>query len=194
MIDPSTISSNLWYNLCHRFESKEKANLKSERYTTNKPKTINTNQTVDNDNNNNIGIIAQLMNSGLRNSFQITASTQFDYSCSPQNLITSNEKTYFSSKNVKNSWVKFDFQNKKVRLNSYTITSGPYSTGLYHPKSWVIEGSNDDFSYDDFSFDINNSDGNYYRFIRLRQTGKTSSNDNYLVLSHIDFYGLINDS
>lgn len=210
MINPYKISSNLWHNLCLRIESKETKNLTSDRYS--KEKQVTTNKKVDNINNDdNIGIIAQLMKSGQKNSFQITASSVYDSTSYPQNLISSNGKLFFSSKDKPNSWVKFDFKNKKVQLRSYSITSGPFSNGFYHPKSWVIEGSNggdDEWvildvqkNYTEIdgvnitkSFEIKKSDGIYYKFIRLRQIGKTSSNDNYLVLSHIEFYGLINDS
>jgi hypothetical protein len=76
-------------------------------------------------------------------------------------------------------------------------------------RSWVVEGSNnrDDNQWieldrrdnindllranGEVTFPIAHSD--WFRWIRVRQTGKTSANDDYLIVSAFDIFGLMND-
>lgn len=66
----------------------------------------------------------------------------------PKNILDfSNNGIYFASINEQNSWIKFDFINRKVRPNSYSIRTWNAPAGSSHLMNWIIEGSNDDLEW-----------------------------------------------
>jgi hypothetical protein len=111
--------------------------------------------------------------------------------------------SYWWSTNTPNSWICFDFKEKNIELEHYTLKSGGY--GGDHLVTWEIEGSNDGLTW--ASVDKRNTqelNGNYivktfeccgesrsklFRYIRLRQTGKNSTNYDNLSLCNIEFFG-----
>ena len=116
----------------------------------------------------------------------------------------------FLSENIPNSWLLYDFKDKKVKPSSYSIKSHHFGgRGSYHPQTWVIEGSNDkndwkilDSRNEDNSlnsrsvshnFKIQNKLGknDYYRYLRIKQTGVTVRNDNYFGFSSLEYFGSI---
>ena len=50
---------------------------------------------------------------------------------------------YMPNKSADDSWILFDFKQRKVDLYSYTIRAISYKMEYEHPKSWKIFGSND---------------------------------------------------
>ena len=49
---------------------------------------------------------------------------------------------YFCSTNAQNSWLTYNFLNRKVRPTHYSIRlSNVYGKGQYNLMNWVIEGS-----------------------------------------------------
>jgi hypothetical protein len=112
---------------------------------------------------------------------------------------------YWISQNIPNSWICFDFKDKSVFLEHYTLKSG--GNGNCYFIQWEIEGSNDCSTWK--SLDGRNAKdlcGNYlvktygcsrvnrrefFRFIRIRQTGKNSSNYHHLTLCNIEFFGKV---
>jgi hypothetical protein len=72
---------------------------------------------------------------------------------------------------------------------------------------WVVEGSNDQRNW--VELDKRDTDelvgsrlvknfrcsgrhsSEYFHFIRLRQTGKTSSNEDYFLLCNVEFFGIL---
>lgn len=116
---------------------------------------------------------------------------------------------FFNSKNQKNSWLCYDFKEKKVKITNYSIRSSSYGDkGSCHLCNWVIEGSNDgvDFAVLDEhedetcldgesaenTFEVQkNSSNDYFRYIRIRQTGQNSFNDCQLTFSIMEFFGSI---
>ena len=102
------------------------------------------------------------------------------------------------------SWVQFNFKTQGVYLKSYSLKSDGY--GNEHLCSWVIEGSNDgsewkvidsrdtkdlDGHYFVKTFKCNQENKEFYRYLRLRQTGKNSAGNDKLELSQIEFFGLL---
>jgi hypothetical protein len=85
-----------------------------------------------------------------------------------------------------------------MRMSSY----GPNS---YHLKNWVIEGSIDGTSWSELDRRENNTDLNNsyavktfnvckvdtFRMIRLRQIGPNHGNNNYLIFTAFDLFGLL---
>lgn len=136
---------------------------------------------------------------------EITSNSIYDEDISnhPKNSV---DYKCYESADKENFTVVFDFKNKAVQLSNYSIKTYYYAENGGHLKSWSIEVSNDknnwekvDEHTDDKSlngsfavatFDTKKSD-NFYRFIRLRQTGKNWSNDYDTPICLIVFYGKI---
>ncbi|KAK8897954.1 hypothetical protein M9Y10_000198 [Tritrichomonas musculus] len=129
--------------------------------------------------------------------------------CEPRNVVNFNDdEKIFISGNEPNSWLKYDFKSRKVRPNYYSIKSCYYKKGVDHPMNWVIEGSNSDLSNDwtilDSRNNINSLDesnavqmfsiqkaSQFYRYLRIRQTGPNSYNRHHLEISALEYFGAI---
>lgn len=125
----------------------------------------------------------------------------------PLNVINKNSPFCFSSKNIENSWITFNFGNHRINPSHYEIMSSDAKKNKSHLKSWVIEGSNDDAQWNIidenkdcihlnnahaiYSFNISNVERIPYQFIRLRQTGTNCRGKYYLKFKKIEFYGTI---
>ena len=142
---------------------------------------------------------------------KVTASSIYRQNNAENAVDLHNNKNHFQTDNFNNSWLKFDFGERKIQLTSYSIRSRD-DANIHHPKNWVVEGSNtdsDDWKIldshnDDLSlraldtiqtFKISNkSESNEsFRFIRIRQTGLNTSNCYYLAFSAIEFFGTLFD-
>ena len=116
-----------------------------------------------------------------------------------------NTKLFYT--NDKDSWIKYDFKNKKVSPVCYSIRSVNCSKDWHHPKSWVVEGSNTDS--DDWKildsrkdcmslknrstvqcFAIQQS-SDFYRFLRIRQTDENWNDNNIFAMSALEYFGFI---
>jgi hypothetical protein len=119
-------------------------------------------------------------------------------------LVNREWNDFWFTNNAANSWVQFDFKDRVVSLSHYTLKSDGDSG---HPLlQWKLEGSADGSSWTVLdrrnTQDLNgnyvtkvsscgemSSQGHFYRYLRLTQTGKNSSNDDHLLLSEIEFFG-----
>lgn len=127
-----------------------------------------------------------------------------------KNLVDYENNNYYHSSNDGGTTICFDFKDKLVQLTSYSIKS--YSTGSNsdHLRNWVLEVSKDGKNWIEgdrhendkklnganitATFNIKEQDNNFYRFIRLRQTGFSwynypYNNNYYFVVYSIEFYG-----
>jgi hypothetical protein len=110
--------------------------------------------------------------------------------------------SYWMSTNDPNSWICFDFKDRDVSLTNYTLKSG--GADGWFPVNWVIEGSNNGMDWttldtqtaqtlrgkyvvDNFRCSSHRSE--YFRCIRLRQTGKNSTGSDQLLLCNVEFFG-----
>lgn len=128
----------------------------------------------------------------------ITASSDPDKNVSF--VSDSDWESYWFSDNVPNSWVQFDFKDKLIIVTDYTIQSdGSDGNHLLH---WELEGSNDGKNWEVIDKRDTNDLNSFYkvksyscflekpfRMLRLRQTGKNSSNQDYMLLASIEFFG-----
>lgn len=144
----------------------------------------------------------------------VTSSPSNGNDYDSKNIVDFDDNHYFQSKNELNSWVKFDFQELKVRPTHYSIRTRPDGgKGDNHPKNWVIEGSNSDDERDwkvldsrenvtilddgnkSYTFDIQNplNPEESYRYLRLRQTGPNTQKGNFyfLTLSALEYFGIL---
>lgn len=104
-----------------------------------------------------------------------------------------------------NSWMCFDFKNSRVAPTFYTIKSTYLEQYHIHPKSWVIEGSIDNTSWEILdeqkncsflngpflvhTFKIQNLSLKEFKFIRMRITGPNWYNDHRLSIKSFELYG-----
>ena len=87
------------------------------------------------------------------------------------------------------------------RITDYSIRS--HTTDTFYMQAWSLEGSGDNKNYFKIHNKAKNSDlinskigqysvnseMNYYRYFRIKQTMKTPNNDNNSRISGLDFYG-----
>lgn len=118
---------------------------------------------------------------------------------------------YFHSKeDDKDTWLCFDFKERKVMPTHYSLKSLASSKQYYNIQSWNIEGSNDgtkwevldsrqnEKSLDDKdasnTFEITNS-SDFYRYLRIHQTGpNTYKNTDYrFIIRSIEYFGIIQE-
>jgi hypothetical protein len=100
-------------------------------------------------------------------------------------------------------WIRFDFKEAEVCLKNYSLKSDGDGT---HLLSWVVEGSNDSQEWQtidrrhthdlDGQFVVKNfacDNDTFYRYIRLRQTGRNSGNTSSLSLCNMEFFGYLSE-
>ena len=105
-----------------------------------------------------------------------------------------------------NSWICFDFKEKRIGLTGYTLKSRPAGPNYGHPVQWVVEGSNDGSNWREVdrrntqdlngksivkTYSCGSGKDESFRFIRLRQTGKNAGGNDFLMLSGIEFFGTL---
>ena len=128
-----------------------------------------------------------------------------------QSKINNSYYNFFSQNpsSESDSWIEFDFVNRRINLTSYTIRSDCNSRNCYtKPKSWRIVGSNDHDKWTVLDHKENNSDLNgrnkqhrfecsntdgYYRYIRyIQEDSWNSSSYKYNIqLTSIEMFGSI---
>jgi hypothetical protein len=112
----------------------------------------------------------------------------------------------FATRDVPNSWICYDFKDFRIRPTGYSIRS-QYDTGSgnCHLRSWVIESSDDGILWTEIDKRQNNNDLNGQnltkcfhiersqkcRCIRLRQTGKSHSNNDLIFISSFEIFGVL---
>lgn len=110
-----------------------------------------------------------------------------------------------------NTYICFDFKNRRVKLTGYSILSFGNDSGSSQPKNWVIEVSknmNDWIEIDRHEndpslnrsaylayFNVQKKNDNFYQYIRIRQTGPTwdKQQHNSFGFNAIDFFGFIKE-
>ena len=217
LLNPSSITRSLWEKLrpCLRIQkNRPNNNSKQNRYKYENLITCN----IEYDENKShalCGIIDHLMKESGGNvsdngTVKVTSSKVNPHN--PDRIARNavdihNNKKYFQSADEENSWLKYDFIEKKVHPTRYSIQTR-YDDDGTHPRSWVIEGSNSDADYDweiidnrqnDTSlkgkstvctFNIQEYEGSY-RYLRIRQTGKNSRNTFYLTIGSLEYFGTL---
>ena len=139
----------------------------------------------------------------------VTASSCQGSGREPENAVDLRSNSDFCSNNLANSWICYDFKGRRVTPTSYSIRSFGCVSGGGHPKSWVLEVSNDgsDGSWAVVDSRENNKELNSklvtrnfeisappsgpFRFVRLRLTGKNHFGDDYLVISALELFGAL---
>ena len=129
----------------------------------------------------------------------------------PKNLVNyqNNEQNNYQSKNDNQDiYVCFDLKDRRIQMTSYSIKSYAAGQNWHHLKNWKIEVSNDGNEWTTIDEHKNDSTLNgdraigtfkiqqetqFYRFIRLHQTGKNWANGNLICFYCIEFYGKLKE-
>jgi hypothetical protein len=143
-----------------------------------------------------------------RDIVSITASGFYDAQSYPlRNVADFENRSLFITNNIANSWICYDFKDMRIKLTQYSIRARLDGYPGEHLRFWTLEGSKDGLTWieiDDRKNDTSlNSKGMIstflisirydegFRMIRLRQTGKDSNGVDYLTLSAIEFFGVL---
>jgi hypothetical protein len=158
------------------------------------------------------GIIAQLSkqcggNVHTNGIVSITASSNHHNAC--HQVVDYDWTEHWFSSNTANSWIQFDFKNRRILPSHYTIKSD--NQGAHHLLRLSMDGSNDGTSWTNLdqreTNDLNGdrvvksyacqstvSSSPLFRFIRLIQTGKNSCRCDHLMLTNVEFFGQLRAS
>lgn len=124
----------------------------------------------------------------------------------PSRIITGEGADCWYSRNEENSWVMIDFLDHAFKMSQYSLRTFVGAPNSGHLKTWAIEGSNNgkDWTVIDKRKDNENLNGRnkyrtlrchgakqFFRYIRLRQTGKNHCGNDFLFLSSIEFFGCL---
>lgn len=147
------------------------------------------------------GIISELRKIDI-NSVVVTCSSVYHiFQC--QTVLNHDDYSYFASQDLENSWICFEFVNKKVLLSSYLLRHYLYDWNYL--RNWKVEVSNDNVQW--FQIDQKKNDQSFTKpleevrfqcqpsspssFIKITQIEKTSNNNFFLNLNFVEFAGKI---
>ena len=137
----------------------------------------------------------------------VTASSCYGYK--PEYAVDLKADSRFDSDDSPNSWICYDFKGRRVTPTSYSIKSCWGGPGGYHPKSWVLEVSNDgskgswetvDSRKDNNdlndrrvtrNFSLGTPQSGAFRFVRLRLTGKNHGGYDDLCICALELFGTL---
>ena len=211
--DINDINKSIWENICSRLEQdipnesiETYQKARNNRYVAKREE-----ETLQNSSEQHHNDIIQYLsgqcngNVHTQNIVNITSSSRFSEYYDVKNIVERDDNKFFESKNEVNSWIQFDFKERKIVLDGYTIKTYSASENCLHLKSWILEVSNDGKSYTEIDKHDNSdllngslrkapftvSHSTPQRFVRLRQTGQNWIGNNFLVINRIDFSGFL---
>ena len=149
-------------------------------------------------------------NGKIENEVSINASSIYDNSNNHQPFnVVSYENTFgeLYSKDQPNNWFCFDFKEHRIIPTDYTIKSYHVEKNYRSPKSWAIEVSNDNSSWEiideqndcsylngsllTHTFHIQKQQNKKIRYIRMRSTGPCWNGQHYLNVGRFEIYGIL---
>jgi hypothetical protein len=153
---------------------------------------------------NHKGIISFLRKQNP-NLVSIKASSSINPSKFPAELLFTYDGSTFRTRNNSNSYIDISFPSHQVSISNYFIRSIGDNCDQYSLQHWILEGSNDtsqwiriDSRCNETSLIYNDSEhlfqceeSQLFSHIRIKQTGKNYKNSDHLVLSFIEFSGII---
>lgn len=209
IFDINDITNQIWKKLSKCFNFKTSKDINKKRHVSR-----GINIPYKKDGNQFNGIIKYLSdkcggNVSEKKVVEVTCDQYFENNY-PQNVVDFNDsKKYFESLDNSEQWLKYDFKDMKVLPTHYTIQSSTARKGSSHLKSWNIEGSNTGNDKDwivldsqnneqilngvnlTHTFEIKSHNNNPYRYLRLRQIGKSMNGQKFFSISALEYYGLI---
>ena len=207
---PDDITAQTWIGLSKRLlsEVKNDGGKSKGRYTKEERKEASF--LAPND-NSMTGIISYLMkeSSGkIEEEVAITSSScnNNEERFQARNVVLYDDKNkIFMSANSANSWIQFDFKERRVVPTAYTMRSGCTQANWANPYHWQLQGSNDGNSWKTLdahgscsdlnginyihTYKINNQGNNKYKYLRIYSTGADCNNSYFLAFEAIEFFG-----
>ena len=207
------ISSGIWTRICGRLilETKLKNNPRASK---DEDATAESKNVFVYDGSKPLdGIIAHLTREyggsvhdhGIVN---VTASSVVS-SAFPKNATDLETRSFFISKPNSNSWICYDFKERRVLPTSYSVKSYDCGPGGWNLKSWVLEVSqngsdwtvvdsrNDNHDLDDSlvtrNFTISQSPKEAVQFIRLHQLANQNGN-HQLCIAALEIFGTLSSN
>lgn len=210
IFDFNNMTYEIWNNLAGRLtnEIQLKSQFEpSKRYKkiNKKPKGIKFEYKSDKEFSGIVKYLKDKTSNQIENEIKVTFSSNCESYGSPIDIFNyENKSKGFCSQNNPNSWICFDFIKQKIVLTDCQIKSWDW-TENWNPKSFTIEGSLDNNSWDVLDeqkncpylkdnlvvhrFTVSNQTSKEYRYIRFRQTDKNWVNNDYFSFKRIEFYG-----
>ncbi len=134
----------------------------------------------------------------------ITASNSMNWGQVSQ--VIDDSQKYWGVNAMTNASLTFDLKSYFICLDGYSIRSCNQGKDWYHLRSWKIEGSNDSVSWTrldhrvtdelndksvERTFSCNEASNEFFRYLKLTQTGKNCYGDDLLTLATIEFFGTV---
>ncbi|KAK8842837.1 hypothetical protein M9Y10_025703 [Tritrichomonas musculus] len=207
------INFGIWKSLCKRLQNEKTG--KKRKYQKTDESIRNFSYSTSNEMK---GIISYLStkfhcNIGLLKIINVTASSVYgpEKWYSPNNVVELLTNSSYQSKDEENQWICFDFKERKIIPEYYSIKSCNGGPDNCHPKSWNVEASENGISWTELDrqrdctifnddYDLINNVASFpitrnvkARYIRIKQLGKNTGGNNFLYLQGIEFYGKLID-
>ena len=137
----------------------------------------------------------------------VTASS-VNYIYAAKNAADPRTHLAFWSNDEPNSWICYDFKDRRVTPTSYSLRSCASGPGSLNIKSWSFEGSNDGDTWEELDSQSQNRDlddksvthnypvtvykcGKRYRYLRIVQNGRNHYGSHVLQLSAFEIFGVL---
>jgi len=133
------------------------------------------------------------------NDVDVTASS-YRGSEVPKNVLKNDDSNWHNNE-LPNSWIQFDFKQRKVSITSYSLRDEDKL------KSWKVEGSTNGSTFEIIDNKVDTTDfkerdgiqknfpvqpnNSYYRYIRITSTGKIWRNNDHFSLYRVEFFGFV---
>lgn len=206
------IDRHIWNSLCSSYEENIKISKNSFIQETNNYEIFVLDHVNGNEFNGIMNYLTSKTNGNIHTNKTIEINSNSIYRNNqkfhPKALVYFNNDVWYTSNDNRLATICFDFKDKLIQPNEYSIKSCKNGPNGPHLKSWVVEVSKDGETWSEVdshendpalngslivsSFKIQKPVNDFYRFIRLRQTGNSwwnHQNKNRLTIRRIEFYG-----
>ena len=140
-----------------------------------------------------------------KNIIHITSSPIYSEEYKVENVVEENDNTFFQTVSETNPWIQFDFKERKVLLDHYTLKTFNCPENNGHLKNWILEVSNDGKIYEEIDRQENcnllNGMSNTatfkvscstpQKFVRITRIGPNWSSYQGIAINHIEFSGFL---
>lgn len=208
IFDHNDLTGGIWKSLANRLKQATEniQTIPRNRYKEEKMIDLNGISFPFDENKKFDGILRHMKNEGsINRKVSVTSSSNISIDV-PTNVYEydNDDSLFYSKENGKeDQWLCFDFKEHKIIPTNYTMRS---TASFDKPKSWVLEGSNDNSKWDVIderkddsslkqnmtikTFTVSSNAKNAYRYVRIRQTGLNWYNRYYLTFGKFEFYGV----
>ena len=196
VFDIEHITKGTWHSICNRLQhpimKKDDNSNNKERYL-NEEAEIKIKEFKVNESQEFRGIMRYLTEKSNGNihdngTINITSNSIYSSRYEPRNSVDYEKTNYYESKDDGNAFICFDFKDRLIQLQSYSIKTCNNEPNTFHLKNWVIVISKDGNNWTEIDRHENDSTMNkrfvtctfniekssdFARFIKLRQTGNS---------------------